>query len=184
MKILKLLTPIVLFSVLISSCSGDDDTPIPVNEEEIITSVIATLVSDTETITLSSRDLDGDGPNAPVVTVSGNLKIGKTYAGTVQFLNETVTPAENITEEVEEEAEEHQLFFLPRNRLDVTIAYDNADGQGNPLGTRFILETPSLSSGTLNITLRHEPKKPNDGTLEDAGGETDASVSFDITVEE
>lgn len=184
MKTLKFIIPTLLFSLFIIGCSGDDDTPEVVNEEEIITSVIATLVGDTGTVTLSSRDLDGDGPNPPTVVVSGNLKTNTTYAGSVQFLNETETPAEDITEEVEEEAEEHQVFIIPGGGLDVTVTSENSDGNGNPLGTQFTLETTTVTNGTLNITLRHEPKKPNDGTLADAGGETDVTVTFDVTVEQ
>jgi len=184
MKTLKYIIPTLLFSLLIIGCSGDDDTPEVVNEEEIITSVIVTLVADTGTVTLSSRDLDGDGPNAPTVTVSGNLKLGSTYVGAVQFLNETETPAEDITEEVEEESDEHQVFFIPGSGLNVDVDYGNIDTDGNPLGTEFVLTATAVSDGTLNITLRHEPKKPNDGTLADAGGETDVSVTFDLEVEE
>ena len=36
--------------------------------------------------------------------------------------------------------------------------------------------------GSLTVTLRHEPVKPNDG-LDSAGGETDIATSFDVTIE-
>jgi hypothetical protein len=58
---------------------------------------------------LTSRDLDGDGPNAPVVTVSGDLLVNTTYTGSVSFLNESITPADDITLELKEV--EDQLFF-------------------------------------------------------------------------
>jgi hypothetical protein len=63
------------------------------------------------TVTMTSRDLDGDGPNVPVVTVSGDLLVNTTYSGAVSFLNESVTPVDDITVEVKEEGLEHQLFF-------------------------------------------------------------------------
>ncbi len=64
----------------LSSCSDDDSKNVntPVNEEEVITTVITTLTHDNQIITLTSRDLDGDGPDAPVVTVSGNLAANTT----------------------------------------------------------------------------------------------------------
>ena len=79
----KLYTYALIASILFVSCSKDD--PIAVNEEEVITTMIVTLVpSDASTnITLKTQDLDGDGPNAPVVTVSGNLKASLTYTGSV-----------------------------------------------------------------------------------------------------
>ena len=44
-----------------------------------------------------------------------------------------------------------------------------------------MLSTGEASSGTLTLTLRHEPNKPNSG-LADAGGETDIEVTFDVAV--
>lgn len=173
-----------LFLVLFA-CSSDDDTPEIVNEEEVITTVVATLVPDGggTTVILTSRDTDGDGPNDPVVTVSGNLIANTTYGGSVQFLNETVTPAEDITDEVSGEAEEHQVFFIPSANLNAEISYLDFDSNNNPLGTVFGVQAGEASTGTLTIVLRHEPQKPNDGTLSDAGGETDVSVSFELTIE-
>lgn len=184
MKTIKFLSMFALAGLLSTGCSDDDDTPDPVNEEELITTMTVTLVpvGGSNTITLQSRDLDGDGPNPPEIEVSGDLASGTTYGGTIVLLNETETPAENITEEVEEEDNEHQFFFAVGGGLDATIEYANFDGDGNPLGTEFTLTTGDASSGTLTITLRHEPKKPNDGTLADAGGETDITQTFNITV--
>lgn len=39
------------------------------------------------------------------------------------------------------------------------------------------------SLGNLTVTLRHEPTKPNDGTLNGAGGETDVQVAFPVMVQ-
>ncbi|GHC52600.1 type 1 periplasmic binding fold superfamily protein [Ulvibacter litoralis] len=184
MKKVKFLSILLLTTILFAACSSDDDTPEQVNEEEVITTMTVTLVPNNggSSITLQTRDLDGDGPNAPEVTVSGNLITGTTYNGTIVLLNETVSPAENITEEVEEEDEEHQFFYTTGGGIDVTTAYSNFDDDGNPLGTEFTLTAVSASSGTLTFTLRHLPTKPNTG-LEDAGGETDVAATFSVTVE-
>ena len=98
------------------------------------------------------------------------------------MLNETESPAENVTEEIEEEDDEHQFFYTVGSGLDVATDYANFDGDGNPLGTLFVLNVGSASSGGLTFTLRHEPNKPNTG-LENAGGSTDIEVTFDVTVE-
>ena len=178
----KLYTYAVVALLLFSSCSKDD--PIAVNEEEVITTMIVTLVpSDASTnVTLKTQDLDGDGPNAPVVTVSGDLKASLTYSGSVRFLNETETPAEDITLEVEEEADDHQLFYTVGSGLTMGVASTNNDSNGNPLGTNFDVKSLSTSSGKLTFTLRHKPKKPNTG-LADAGGDTDIETTFDIVIE-
>ena len=185
MKFLKLFSILALTGLFFTACSDDDDGVDPVNEEEVITTMTVTLnvQGGGSTITLQTRDLDGDGPDAPVVTVSGDLAASTTYRGSIELLNETESPAEDITEEVEEEDDEHQFFFVVGGGLDATTEYDNFDGDGNPLGTEFILTTGAASSGTLAITLRHEPMKPNDGTLGDAGGETDIAQTFNLTIQ-
>lgn len=183
MKINKFLPILLMLLVTVASCSKDDD-PLPeaVSEEEVITTMEVTLTSGASVITLKTQDLDGDGPNAPVVTVSGNLAAGTTYDGVMKFLNELESPAENITEEVEEEDLDHQVFFTVGSGLDVTTEYSNNDSAGNPLGTQFKLTAGSASSGNLTFTLVHEPTKPNTG-LASAGGETDIDATFSITIE-
>ncbi|MDG1681794.1 MAG: type 1 periplasmic binding fold superfamily protein [Flavobacteriales bacterium] len=170
-------------TLIFASCSDDDDNaPDPVNEEEVITTLTVTLDSGSDTVVMQYQDLDGDGPDAATVTVSGSLNANTTYDGSIVLLNETESPAENVTEEIEEEDDEHQFFYTVGSGLDVATDYANFDGDGNPLGTLFVLNVGSASSGGLTFTLRHEPNKPNTG-LENAGGSTDIEVTFDVTVE-
>ncbi|RYD86178.1 MAG: type 1 periplasmic binding fold superfamily protein, partial [Sphingobacteriales bacterium] len=112
MKNLKISALALVTLISFASCS-DDDAATPVNEEEVITTITATFTpaAGGTPIVLTSRDLDGDGPDAPVVTVSGNFATGASYNGSVTFLNELTSPAENITEEIHEEGDEHQLFY-------------------------------------------------------------------------
>ncbi len=166
------------------SCSSDDNDPEEVLEQEVITTMTITLTpSEGAAVTLQSRDLDGDGPNVPEINVSGPLTPGETYTGTIVLLNETESPAEDITLEVTEKADEHQFFYGVSGGLDVTTEYTSFDSDQNPLGTAFSITTGEVSSGSVLFTLRHEPKKPNDGSLADAGGETDIAVSFDLSIE-
>ncbi len=197
MKTIKFLSALALTGFFLTSCSDDDDAPEPVNEEETITTMTVTLIPQGggTTVTLVSRDLDGDGPNAPDIDVSGDLAENTTYDGGVVLLNETETPAENVNEEVEGEADEHQFFFVVSGGLNATAAYEDDESDyvseetgenftsTNPVGIEFTLVTTDASSGNLAVTLRHEPKKPNDGTLADAGGETDITQTFNLTVE-
>jgi hypothetical protein len=169
-------------TLIFASCSDDDDTPEPVNEEEVITTLTVTLDSGSDTVVMQYQDLDGDGPDAATLTISGSLSANTTYDGSIILLNETESPAENITEEIEEEDLDHQFFYTVGSGLDVAAEYGDADSEGNPLGLSFILNTGVASSGGLTFTLRHEPNKPNTG-LENAGGETDIEVTFDVTVE-
>jgi len=169
MKNFKTLSLVCLTFLLFAACS-DDDTPEVVIEEEVITTLTVTLSpsSGGDDVILKSQDLDGDGPDAPVVTVSGDFAAGTSYSGSIELLNET---------------EEHQFFYTVATGLNITTTYSNFDEDGNPLGTEFELVTGDESSGNFTFTLRHEPTKPNSG-LADAGGETDISVTFSVAIQD
>ncbi len=178
----------ILLSLTVFATACDDDDPVPVNPEEVITTLIVTLTPTTGTpVVLTSRDLDGDGPNAPVVTVSGDLTATTSYTGTVEFLNETENPAEDVTEEVEEEDDEHQVFYEIGGSLELDVSYTDMDDDGNPVGLTFTAIAGNASSGTILVTLRHEPDKNatgvSDGDITNAGGETDIAESFDLTIQ-
>ena len=185
MKNLKLLAILFISALTITSCS--DDHPDHQHEEEVITTMKVVLTPTSGTaVTLESKDLDGDGPKPPVIT-PGTLAANTTYNGVITLLNETKTPAENVTEEVEEEAKEHQFFFKATN-LNSTFSYAGKnDADGNPVGIEFSLTTGAAGTGSYTITLRHEPNKSaagvKQGDITNAGGETDIEVVFPITIQ-
>ena len=113
---------------------------------------------------------------------SGEFKQGKYQLKTFDEEGNTRYCCLGVAEEVIDEAEEHQVFYVPSSGLNATFTYEDFDGNGNPLGTLFTLEAGAASSGNLNVVLRHEPQKPNNGTLGDAGGETDVSVTFNVNI--
>ena len=190
------LIPLLILALIFTGCSDDDDTtPEPVNEEELITTMTVTLspVGGGSDIILKTVDMDGDGGNEPVISVNGvtgnevSLTVGTSYEGSIELLNESEDPAEDITEEVQEEAEEHQFFYITSSSLDVTTSYEDEDGDGNPIGVDFTLEANAASSGDLTFTLRHEPNKSaagvSNGDITNAGGETDITETFSVTIE-
>jgi hypothetical protein len=176
---------ILLIGMFVISCQKEDPE-IP-NEEEVITTLIYTLTPEGggNSVIFSFSDLDGDGGNEPVV-VSQPLSSNTTYNAVLELLNEQESPAESISEEVAEEAEEHQFFFST-NVSSLTISYDDEDADGNPIGLNTKVAAGGAGSGTLTITLRHEPDKSadgvSDGSLANAGGETDIEVVFDVSIQ-
>lgn len=170
--------------VLFNACKDD---PTPPNEEELITTLTYTLTpaGGGTPVVLSFKDLDGDGGNAPVIT-GGTLTAGVTYNGELNLLNESESPSESITEEIEEEDEAHQFFFAATG-ITLTVTYDDADADGNPVGLKSKVVAGGAGSGTLKITLRHEPNKAGSGVKEgniaNAGGETDIEVDFPVTIQ-
>ena len=53
--------------------------------------------------------------------MSGSFSESTQYQGAVRFLNETETPAEEITDEVLEEADEHQVFYTTSEGLNIQL---------------------------------------------------------------
>jgi hypothetical protein len=192
-KLLNFPSLLLLGAVLLvfSSCKKDD--PEPVNEEELITTVKLSfqeiVSSGTPTpapVVFTWKDLDGDGPGAPVVDAI-NLKANTQYSLTLQFLNESENPAEDITPEIkDEEPEDHQIFFkvenFPTANNFVFVQY-NDTYEGRPIGILSRFQTGSAASnGKLTVTLRHEPNKGASGVsagdITNAGGETDVEAIF------
>ncbi|WP_181307290.1 type 1 periplasmic binding fold superfamily protein [Rufibacter sp. XAAS-G3-1] len=165
-----------------SSCSNDED-PAPTNEEELITTLQLTMVPQGggTTVTATYRDLDGDGGQAPAVT-GAQLAANKTYAVTVQVLDESKTPAEDITEEVEEEGDEHQFFYVVSSGLNLSVAYNDTDSNNRPVGIHTRITTTTASAGNLQVVLKHQPNlKSATSTINT--GETDAEVTFPVTIQ-
>lgn len=183
---------LTLFAALaFSSCTKDEAVPEVVNEEELITTITAiyTPVGGGTAVTLQYKDLDGDGANAPVISVSGPFEKNKTYNGTVTFKNEAANPAQDITPEILEEGDEHQLFYQITGTLNAFTygtATTNFDKNGKPIGLQSVFVTTGAASGSLTITLRHEPIKSaanvSTGDITNAAGATDAEVVFSISV--
>ena len=192
MKKINLLLALGVFSMLfITSCEKDEpDDPIIPNEKEVITTLNYTLTPESGTpIILSFRDLDGDGGNEPIIS-DGTLASGMSYIGSMELLNELEDPAEDITLEVAEEELEHQFFYetsFPTELSDVNIAYNDLDEEGNPIGLSTVLTTGEMGSGTITVTLRHEPNKDaagvSSGDIANAGGETDIEVTFNVEIQ-
>ena len=187
MKLIKNIVILVYISSIFAACSSDED-PVIINEEELITTVRATLIPEGggAEVVLKSVDLDGDGPNEPTIEVIGTFNPNTTYAGTLKILNEVESPAEDITLEIMEEDEDHQFFFSFTNDI-ATATYGDEDSNGNPVGVQFNLLTGAAGSSGFTIILRHEPDKAaadvNTGDITNAEGSTDVQVTFNIVIE-
>lgn len=186
-----------LFLVATLLLMGCGDDPEPANEEELITTLTVTLTPDEGTpITLTFKDLDGDGPGAPVFTYSPStgggdpaalLEADKVYQATIELLNEAENPVENVTEEIEEEADEHLFCFEKSGLTNLSIVYDDTEadyltgGSSKKVGLRTTWTTGAAETGTVKIYLRHQPgTKTGDCP---GSGETDIEVTFKIAIQ-
>lgn len=185
--------PLFPLALLALTACPDVTDPDEENPEEVITTVVLTLTpAEGDAIEVSWADPENDG--SPVID-DLVLEAGVTYGVTVSFLNELEDPAEDVTEEVDAEADEHQVFYTGTAMDLVTYTYDDTDDQGFPLGLSGTLVANTAGTGDLVVTLRHLPPQDGEpvktatladdvaeGGLSSIPGESDASVTFPVTV--
>jgi hypothetical protein len=173
------------------------------NSEEVITTVQLTFMAPGGLPNVVEfDDPDGDG-GEPGTADPIELASGTTYTLAVAFINRLGTIPEDITEEVRDEAAEHQVFFTgsavdgpaaANPGAPLAHSYADTDDNGLPLGLESSIVT-SAGTGTLTVTLRHmppelPPEKSADaaeavktGGFSAIGGSTDATVDFAVTVQ-
>ena len=184
--------------IFLAGCSKDD--PKPENITEAITKATFTFTPATGSpVVVNVTDPDGsDGPINRVLSGPINLVKNMPYTLTITMINElapTTAPEYDVTEEVNEEADEHMFFFAWTNntfsnpagngnidaRADV-VNYNDKDANNLPLGLSTAWTTIDVaSSGKFRIVLKHQPDlKSATSTFSD--GESDLDVEFDLTV--
>ena len=177
---------VFLLLVFFFALSCEKDEPHDHNDEELITTVRMEFTNGTDTKIFQFQDLDGDGGNAPVITLD-TLDANLTYSVELFILNESATPAESINAEIIEEGDEHQFFFIPESTLNYTSSYNDFDENNKPIGLENVVITGSASAGALTVVLRHQPNKDgsnvNTGDITNAGGETDVEVTINVVIE-
>ena len=177
---------------------GHDDDGHDHGETELITAVTVTFTAGGDTITATFSDPDGDGGmsgTADPLTLAADTE----YTVAVSFLNAFEDPAEDVTEEIRAEAEDHLVLFesdaLTYTYGDVESDYgDNAEGDDLPVGLAGTAMTAGAATGELRVVLRHLPPV-NDMPQKVAGlpemfaagdplpGDADADVTFPVEVQ-
>ena len=171
----------------LTACDREKDLFIHVDPEEPISSLVYTLTPELggPEVVLSWIDDDGPFGDDPVIT-GGNLIANQVYMGSLKLSLGTGDFPDNLTEEILEEADEHQFFFSS-TLSDVQITYRDQDPDGNPIGIQNGLSTGASGNGTITITLLHLPDKygkdVSDGVIANAGGDIDLEVVLPISIE-
>lgn len=210
-------TTIVIAGLLMltASCKKKKDPapvpePIPpANGGEVITTFKLVLTDSASNLatTYFFKDPDGDGGQpafyGPTNTTQTDsvftLAANKTFYGEIFLLDETKNPVDTISKEVNNEGQDHMLFYnngnntilnagnpytVLLNTANIKITYTDLDSgspqRGIGLKTKWRTSTSTgIAKHPLNITLRHQPAIKN-GTF--APGNTDISVDFKVMV--
>ncbi|WP_346316275.1 hypothetical protein [Chitinophaga sp. YIM B06452] len=178
-------------TLLFAACKKEKNETPTENENEEITTVKLTFTNKAvpaEKVIATWKDLDGSGGTAPVIDKI-NLKANTTYTLATEVLDETKNPPDNVTEEIEEEADEHRLFhlFFVNANAPVTDSVNTAatvipldkDANNLPIGLEVSVATKAAFTGFLRMVVRHQPGTKN-GTY--GPGSTDASAEFPIEI--
>jgi hypothetical protein len=184
MKSIQTLFAILFILIFFSGCKKDP--VVDPNENELITTVRISLLDktggSTTPLIFEFKDLDGEGGVAPSKFDEILLTKGKTYDCSLTVLNESVSPADDITKEILAEAVDHQFYYSASDGL-VTVSNLNTDSKGLPVGTTATWTTGTLSgSGTFRLTLKHKPGIKAAGDLVTVG-DTDIALDFKLKVQ-
>ena len=182
--------------------------PVPGNEFLTTVMLVAVNEANPSEIdTAIWLDLTPDDPNPPDTSKAIlNLHANSVYDVRVLFLDQTQTPVGDITAELKERQNYHLLFFQPTPvsaadtatgvnytaipgtvpspagpYLNMTIVRTDLDANVPPLpiGLTDKITTGAISSGHLEVVLRHQPNAKN-GTY--APGSSDADVTYRVNI--
>lgn len=182
-NVLNFLAILVVLTLAITSCKKEK-TEEEDNDNEMITTVRVQLTEEgtSNVLTFNWKDIDGQGGEAPVID-DIVLKANTVYTASLVFLDESKTPAENITEEIEEEGDVHRIYYNTPTGL--TVGNLDTDENGLPLGINSTWTTTNAATGTLQIILRHYGSggKEASDPANSSKSSPDADVSFSLIIE-
>jgi hypothetical protein len=196
---------LTLALALTGAVGCDVSDPDDENEGEVITTVRLTFTPEGGGAPVVAAHADPENDGNPVIDDIA-LDSGVSYTLTVKFENELEDPAEDITEEIEDEDDEHQVLVYG-DAVDgpasaggadafLTHTYNDEDDNGFPVGLDNTIVADAAGTGELRVMLRHLPPE-NDTAVKNADiaadfaadgaagipGDVDADVAFDVTVE-
>lgn len=173
-----LLVSLYVFSGCPDPCKKDPHSPECHDETELVTTLILDLGQSGLT-NPKWQDIDGTGGNNPSIDTIFLTKSTTYNSVKLILLDESKTPVDTISNEVREEAEDHQFFFNP-SLADLTVEMLDKDKNDKPIGleTKWVVGA-NTGTGNLRIVLKHQPGS-KDGSM--TTGETDVDVTFPVVV--
>lgn len=193
---------ILIISVFLLAISCDKGEPAVVNEHEVFSRVVLEVKKDGETnfkkytFEVEGHDDHGDDDHGDDdhgdddhgdEHMEIELDTDATYNVGIFFYNDSDPDnIEDVTLEVIEEADAHQVFYEMTEIPGFSIAAapdDTKDSNGNPLFLKTTWTTTTETSGDVMAYLIHEPTSKTGSTRADFGGATDVEIEFEVHVE-
>ena len=165
-----------LLTILIYSCSKDD--PDGINEQEFISNVVISVTSPDGSL----QTIDWDLSETNMETI--NLKANSNYSVGLSFENRSdPTDIEDVTLEIIDEADEHQVFFeFADISVDVTSANNDTKVGSRGVLLKSVWNASSTGSGIVRVYLIHQPTNFIATNREGFGGFNDVSIDIPVTI--
>ncbi len=203
MRLITKLTPILLFAL--PACSdvekdGGEDGHHH-HDHEVMTTVVLNFTPDEgDPLAFTWSEVSGEPVIDDII-----LQDGTAYSLSLEFLNEFEDPAEDVTPEIADEDDEHQIFITGSavdgpatgDNPDAVVehAYADEDVNGLPIGLDNDITTIEPGSGDFTVTLRHMPLQDGNSIKTSSaaadvasdgfsaiGGDNDVQITFSLTV--
>ena len=181
-KLITMYTAVSLLLLTFNGCSKEEKTvspPLPGNEFLTTVQLVVTNTANAADVqTASWRQL----PDQPVDSSQAKLilKSNSVYTVAVKFLDESTSPAGDITTDIYDRRNYHLICFAVTG-ANLAVARTDLDTNTPPLqiGLQDSFTTTAASSGSLNVQLRHQPNAKNGDC---APGSTDADANFSVNI--
>jgi len=177
---LKAAAIILSSAIVFSACKKEK--PAEPNDEEVITTMVVKLtpVGGGASIEYKFDDPDGPGGGAPTIQ-DIVLAPSTSYDAELILLNKTVSPVDTTSKEVEEEMEAHRFYFEPQAGVNLSITNLDTDANAVPVGLTSTWTTGAVSTGKLQITLRHYGATPPNKAVGDLVTSDKSSTDISTT---
>jgi hypothetical protein len=210
-------TFVLLFAgslLFMTGCNKKESTVTPAPpSNEFLTTVelkLTNTANASDIVLAIWRQLDPTGTANPDTSKALlNLKANATYSAQVILLDETQSPAANVSDEIKDRVNYHLFFFQPTPisqsnliisntstdipvsdgtvvsatgpYLNLVVSRTDLDNNNPPLqvGLTDNFVTGAASNGWLRVVLRHQPNVKN-GTYDP--GSADLDVNFKVTI--
>ena len=178
-QLIKMALGLVLFSAVLGSCEKNNAEE--GNDEEVITTMRLTFLPTGGGAAVTYQFDDADGPGGNAATQDAIvLAPQRQYAVTLQLLNKTKTPVEDITVEVANEPGAHRFYYELSAGSNIMVSGLNTDGAGIPLGINSTWTTSAAATGKVKITLRHYAGTPPAKAIADAVNSSKSSTDIEV----
>jgi hypothetical protein len=198
LMIKNIVKPAIIIAVItiiysLPGCKKDKkeiiSTPQP-DEQELITTMIvkATRIGASNDVKFYNYKVQNGFNNPTKVTVRIDtivLQASQKYNIEILVLDESKTPAKDITPEIIDERNAH-LFFYAINPAtgngSLTVSERDTDKNGQDFGRTCTWLAGAAGKGQITITLLHGPRRKEMPDIQSIGGATDAEAIFPVLI--